>query len=242
MVTKELLIPREKLDLMQSCLDYLSSIKEVTITNDAENMAAGAIRSKLNGYIKDLGTEKKLLTKPYKEKSSYIDKEFKIVNDKLQNGFDAIGNAMGTYKLEQDRKVALEQKRLEAEAEDKRRKAQAQAVKQADLAQEARMKGNLKQAEKYDAAVEAKIEESQQTVAPIITQEKPKGTSYRMYWEVSITDLEKAVNACLSRQDLRKYVLIDTKELQKLQKAYDGSLDIEGVRFIKRLSTTSRRT
>lgn len=234
------LIPQSSRDLLNSHLDFWNSIEEITITNDAENGQADININKLKKGKKELEANKLNLTKKWRDKTSEVNTEYKIVVEQLENGIKKLDTAMGIYHAEQVKKEELEQKRVQAEADERIRLENERAERDLKKAEELREQGKDVQADKKEAAAEAHIEAATTTVARTIQSSSPSGTGFREYYEGAIITKPQVVQFCMTQPDLEGYITVDIAGLEKVQKNAAGKKIIPGMRFIKRFGTRAK--
>jgi len=227
------LIAQETLDKMKTALETLSSIEEIEITNAEQNLNAGGIQRDVQGAIKTVEALRKEAVKPFDEKRKVIQKEFMNVLNQLKAGKDKIGSAMIDFDNAEKRRIALEQKKLEAEAEEKRRKAEKAAEAEAAKIEKYQSEGKEELAEKAQARMEDKIEEATTTVATEIKQEKVSGVSYRTDYVVEVEDHFKAIPFLLENSLTSHLIGINVPALKAMVKASKGVMTIPGVKIKK---------
>lgn len=233
------LIPLTSLDRLTQAMEFCASIQEITVRNDEEQQNAGKVISDLKLHIKTLDAEKKEITREWAEKKKYVDSEFKVVMDSLSNAVQKIDRAMSAYQLEVRRKLEEEQKKREAEAAERRRKEEEAARKELEKAEAYRQQDREEMAQKAEARAEARIDTAVNTVAPVVEERKPVGTSFVESYRVSSFNLDECIPFMLSQPMLKQYLSIDAKGLEKLKKAAP-TLEIPGIKFVQQLSTRSR--
>ena len=234
------LIPQSSREMLDTNLNFWNSIQEITITNDQEYEQADENINKLKTGKKDLESNKLELTKSWREKTNFINAEYKTVVEQLENGIKKLDGAMGFYHGEQVRKAAEEQKRLQAEADEKIRKEQERAEKDLQKANEYREQGREEMADKREAAAESHIESATTIVARTVITSKPKGSGFQEYYEASVINKGQAVQFCMSLPDLEKYISIDMSGIETVQKNAEGKRAIPGMLFVKKFRTRKK--
>ena len=73
------LIPKDATDLISKALEYCESIKEITISNDAENAGAAKIKVAIKTHLKSLEAMRKGIVDPLNKEVKEKNNEFKPV-------------------------------------------------------------------------------------------------------------------------------------------------------------------
>lgn len=209
--------------------DAAAAAKAIAVANaftveDAESsVMAQETRAKLNTRIKDLTERRMSITRK-------IDEAKKDVMALFAGPIGVLTQAMGIFdskviayddeqnrlRKEAQRKVeaaaATERKRLQDEADERIRKADAEAAAKRKAAYDAAAAGRIEEAaklnaqaskveEKAAARVEVLQERASQVVAPILQAQtaKASGSSFRDNWKFEVIDASKISDAFMMR-------------------------------------------
>jgi len=129
------------------------------------------------------------------------------------------------WQEDERKKAEAEQRRLQAEADERARKEQAALLKKAEAA-------------KRDTTKERYVEQAQTVVAPTVTVEAPKSglRGVARVWKIASMDEDAFFAALAQRKDLRGFVSIDkTKTQMERAKAANALMEIPGVVFEQRV-------
>ena len=124
------LVPQDARQMLTAALSHLGNITELTVRTDDELTAANALAGQLKMCSKELVDKRQEIVKPYKDKVSAIEVEFRDVLKKLDNGISKIGQGVGAYWAQKQAAIDAENARLAAEAEAKRRKEEEKAAEE----------------------------------------------------------------------------------------------------------------
>ena len=195
------LIPLDALEKINEALDFAKSIQVVKITNNAQYQESTKLFRELGGYIKAIDAERVRVKAPYLEQGREVDQYFADPSKVLAGLKAKLDPAIREYDREVERKRIEEQNRLNAIAEENRRKAEAAAQAERDKAeakrreaeqeQNAARKAELeRQAAAAEVRAEAKEQKAETIVAPIAQMAVPKveGVSKRKNWQCQIDD------------------------------------------------------
>jgi membrane protein involved in colicin uptake len=219
------LIPVEKQNKIEKALEFFSSLREIKINSQSEYDNAVELCKKIKIENNALESDRKELVKPYKDKSSLIDKEYKAVRDKLENAERVIKNGMGTFFRIQEQKRLEDQRKLEAEAEAKRKAAEEKAAAERRKAEEYARQGREDMAAKAEARAATAEDVACNTVADVVENvAKTSGVSYRKVYKVSVINHGRAVAAMVANPVFHPYLVIDLPGFEKLVKASNGML------------------
>ena len=197
------LIPIESLKKIDEALDFAKSVQVVKITNNGQYEESTKLFRELGGYIKAIDAERVRVKAPYLEQGRQVDQYFADPSKVLSGLKSKLDPAIREYEREVERKRIEEQNRLNAIAEENRRKAEAAAQAERDKAEAKRREAEEirqndaaraaeldRQAEAADQRAEVKEAKSEQIVAPIAQTALPKaeGISKRKNWQMQIDD------------------------------------------------------
>ena len=227
------LIPVESRNLMEEALEYLGSIKEITISNDIEYEATLEVCKSVKKKFNLLEGERKKLVAPLNEQVKEINNEFKVVTTKLTSFESTSKQAAGVYYNKQEMLRLEQQRKLEAQAAEERRKAEEKARLESEKVAKYEAEGRQKLADEARAREEAAQAKATQTVAPVIETKKSSGTSFRKVWKIreANTDLDKAVKYCANEEQFKGFLIIDYKKLEKLCNATKGMMKVPGIEY-----------
>ncbi|MFW6244351.1 MAG: hypothetical protein ACOC36_00545 [Fibrobacterota bacterium] len=229
-MTKEVknsLIPVDKQERLEKALQFLGEIESVKIRNQSEYESADELCKKVKTGFNSLEKDRKELVKPYKDKASAIDKEYKVVKDKLLNAESALKKAMGKFYKEQELKRQEEQRKLEAEAEEKRRKAEERAEAERLKAEQYRQQGREDMAQKAEARAETAEAKATEVVAPVVENTaKVSGTSFRTVYKVAVINEQRAIQSMASNSFMVQFLSIDVNALEKMVNFQKGKVTL----------------
>lgn len=167
--------------------------------------------------IKKLANRALAFFKPMKQKADEVkreilDREKEVINP-LNRAEEIAKRKLVAYTQEQERKRQEEQRRLQAEADERARREKERLEKEA-----AKLKTPEKQAEKLEAAAAV--------VAPVIhvepAVEKVAGVSVRKIWKYRVTDINAVP---------RQFMSVNDKALAAFATSTKGEVLIAGVEF-----------
>lgn len=141
--------------------------------------------------------------------------------DRLDCAEKAGKDAVLKYDNEQERKRVIEQRRLQAIADEQARREKARLEKEAEKLKTPELK-------------EARLEEAAAIVAPVVqieTVQKTEGVSTKKTWKARVIDKNLVP---------REYMFVDVKVLNALARATKGSIEVAGVVFYEDSSLAIR--
>lgn len=205
-----------------------AKVEEMTVRNDAEYSAAGALLKQVKSLQKTIKDYWEPLRVSAKKAYDDVLSKKKEMLDPVDSAEKILKRKMGDYLAEKERiaREIEEQKRREAEAEMQRKLAEAAEHETAGRADEAEFA--MAEAEVFD-----------QYAANISIQaEKPKmqGVSTVKSWKVEVVDSTK-VPVLLGGVELRP---VDTAAVLRLVKMMDGKIEIPGVKITEDVSLRVR--
>jgi hypothetical protein len=234
------LIPVEEMQKMEAATQYLESVRELSVTNDEEAQNANEVIRTVKKTRSELDARRKEIGRPYYDKYKQVNDEYARVLTALDNGAKVISRGLIAWQREEERKRREAEAKARAEAEEKRRKAEEKARAEAAKADTYREQGREEMAEKADARAESHFEAATTTVSPVVPQKKLAGASFVKKYVAEMKDMDKAVAFCMARPELRQFVSIDLKGLERIQNAAKGNLKVEGVEFKEDMSLRNR--
>lgn len=228
------IIPLENFNRIKSALEFCDSLTEIKINTQEQYDNAVNICKQIKASSNSLESDRKELVKPFNDKVKSINDEYRNVTLKLDNAERVLKNGMAAFYREQERIRIEEQRKLEAEAEAKRRLAEERAAAELRKAEAYRDQGREEMAAKAEARAETAAAISTTIMAPIVDNAaKVSGVSYSVTYKAVIENSKSAVVACVNNAILENYVTIDIKGLERLCKAQKGRLQIDGIRFVE---------
>jgi len=229
--TLSALIPQTDREKIKNVLTTLESYRKVTITNDSEFQNANDAITGLKKTKKNLDNDRKEKLLPHKTRTDYINEEYQPVIKAVQNGINNIDVGMGNYQRELRKKAQAEQAKLDAEAAEKRRKADLAAKMEADKVKKYEDEGRQELADKAKARQEAQQEQAETTIAPQVEPQKLKGTYFVEVYTARVTDKQKAVEFLMSRPEYEDCIDINLKPIERAQKGAKGKIVFAGIEF-----------
>ena len=225
------LIPQTDRERISNVLATLESYRQVTITNDAEFQNGNVAITELKKSYKELDADRKLKKAPHKERGDYVDNTYNPVLKAIKNGINNFDVGMGNYQRELRKKAQAEQAKLDAEAAEKRRKADLAAKMEADKVKKYEDEGRQELADKAKARQEAQQEQAETTIAPQVEPQKLKGTYFVEVYTARVTDKQKAVEFLMSRPEYEDCIDINLKPIERAQKGAKGKIVFAGIEF-----------
>lgn len=238
---KQLVTQRDRDDLDRS-LEFWKSVKSVSVTTQAEYDSAIEVAKKLKKGKDILDARRKELVKPLNTKLDFINGEFNTVIRALENGEKQLKNTAGNWFLEEQRRVEEENRKRAAEAEEKRRREEEAARKEVEKAAAYAQQGRTEMADKAAARAETHISRAEDIV-PVVeeNQTKGKGAGFTVKFEASLTDLHAFLKNALEKSPhYLNHVTVDLKPFERMQKDFDGKLEIPGIEFKKGVGVSIR--
>lgn len=149
----------------------------------------------------------------------------------LRSAESSVKKLMLDYSTEQERIRMAEQRRLQAEADERARKEREALEKKA-----ARMKSEEK--------AEALREQAAMVAAPVVSVARDmvpevKGQSIRKTWKARIVDQKKAVTAILGLPDWAAFVKVNESEFNRFAARTKGAAALDGVEFYEESTLAS---
>lgn len=135
----------------------------------------------------------------------------------------AKGKALA-WKQIQDQKAAEEQRKLQAEADERARRERERLEKEAE---------KLKTPEKK----EERLEQAAQVVAPVVTVQSPtaeiEGASSRKTWKAELVDKEALIAGALPGSVAASFLEFNQKAADAFSRSTKGKVAVAGVRFVE---------
>jgi hypothetical protein len=180
----------------------LASVKEMSVTNEAEAQAATLKRNEISSVLKMVEDRRKDLVKPLDDAKKEKQAEAKGISDPLEKAKADLFAKVSKWQTEQ---------RMIAEAAARKEREEAEARLAATMADD---EATIEDVERVEAHVElaAKVVKLSKSLAPMKTRET---------WKFEIID-EKAVP--------REYLMVDTVKLgQAVRRAENPLRELAGV-------------
>ncbi len=243
--TVETLVPVELLKKAEEALELCTTAEKLTINTQEEYDNASEFAMDIKEASKSLDDSRKEYGDPHRLKTKAINDHFNPVIKSLGNGETVIKKALGVFFQKKEAIRLAEERKLQAEADAREAKFQAQAEKELEKAETYREEGREDMAQKAEIRAETKFDQSFGVVADTVEDTtKKSGMSYVDTYEVTIVNMKKAIQALLESPSTDYLVTIDEPALKKALIATKGNMKIDGVtcsvKKVPRL-TTSRR-
>ena len=255
------LITSEARKLIEDVRNFCSSEKVVslTIANHEQYEGAGLLIKELKIKKKQIEGKREEEVKPLYDAYKDAGQEFKPIIDLVDSKVQAIERAGREYRAIEEKRAAEKQKRLDDEADARRRalesqtgtnteKAAAMRRAAAELREKAKTESDREEVERlineankyeyraqqYDEKAEIKQQVAAQVVAPIAQAEIPKNTrgafNVRVYHRARIKEFGAFAQWVVSN---KQWGLISANEgaLNKMAEAIKGASPIPGVEF-----------
>jgi len=231
-MSEKSLIPVETKEKIEKALEFFYTLKEVKFSNDQEYENGVELYRAIKQHIKVIDDDRKIIVKPLNDQVGEINGECNGVIRKLQNAETVIKSGMGQYYQAKERKRIEDQRKLDAEVEERRRQEAEKAFKEQEKADSYREKGRDKMADKAEARSATAEAIASSIVAPIVQNTaKVSGTTFKKVFKISVVDKKPAVESMLMNDILLQYISIDEKGLTRLVNAQKGNIEIPGIRI-----------
>jgi hypothetical protein len=239
-----------------------NKVQSVTITTESEYAGAGALITALKSNKKALDDTRKAEKEEYLNNGRKVDSEFNPIILALTEKIEYIERAGRDYRRKQEEIAAAAQKRLDDAAEAERKALEAQAGTKAEKAARLREKAIeltrkaakekdpskatnlLQEAQKYeqracgyDERAEAKKEQAQTLVAPIVQPAVPQahrgGFNTRTIYSAKITDMVKVLDHLKNGVPPAVSTAISSWTNAAARSSHGAASTIPGVEFYK---------
>lgn len=241
------LIPVESKSLIEKAINWFGEIKQIIITNDQQNENAMALCKQVKTTFNHLEADRKKIVEPWNADVKSVNAVFKVITLKLKNFEDASKSGTAIYLQKQEQLRIEQQRKIDAETEERKRKAEEAAQMEADKVAKYEADGRQKLADEARARQEAKAAVAVQTVAPVLEKKKIAGVTTSKKWKVNeektmadMDNFKKAVQFCLDNKDYYSYLQLDLKALGKLAQATNGTMKVPGVEYYQELGVGVR--
>lgn len=230
---KKDLIPMEKQKKILATLEHCKGIQELAIESDEQNEACNEQVKELLKAKKDLEADRKELTQPLYDQQRAINDEYKPVTTALDNAAKVLKRGMTKYWQQQEAERKRKQQEAEARAAEARRKAEEKARKEREKAEQYREQGRTEMADKAAARADEAEDIAETTVATVVQNTKPEGTTFREKWIAKEIDKKAAAIACASNPMLIGALEINLKALERVRAAMKTELPIPGIEWVR---------
>jgi hypothetical protein len=208
----------------QKALIIARESQSIAVTDARECELANTFRKKIKTAILQVREVfDPIIKKAYQAHAEAVAQRDKFLKP-LQSADNDLKDKLGKYAAEQERLALVEQRRLQAEAEEKARK---EREKLEIRIEKAKVKGNIEKAEMLKEQAETII-----PFAPMGQIKKPEvdGLSFYDGYDFEILDINLIP---------RKFLMPDEKGIRLFIKATKGMREIPGVRIIvKKIAAT----
>lgn len=217
------------------------ALEKITITTQEANEKWAKVNGRLKSYINQLEDFRTGLVKPYNDRVTITNTDFKEITGPLKNARRVIGDAQGRFIDEKRRIEAEEQKKKDAEAQAIRDKAEEKAREEEEKARAYEEAGKRELADKALARAQAQQEKADRTVAQeVVISTKTAGTSVGKKVTCSFENFDKAIIFCLHNKHLSYLVSLDLKKAEGLYGTSKGNIKIEGLKYDVRTKTSQK--
>lgn len=152
-----------------------------------------------------------------------------IIYDKIEN---IIKSKALSWKQEQDRKAADEQRRLQSLADEKARKEKERLEKEA---------ANLKTPEKK----EERLEQAASVQAPVITVANPvadiNGAHSRTTWKAELVNMADLISAATPGSVAASFLQFNDRAANSFARSTRGNVPVNGIRFYEESSLSVKK-
>jgi len=181
-----------------------SFLKQIKNTQGRVAEYWGPLKNRAYDTWKQITSKEKEMLDPLKESENWV--KVKMLN---------------FQRIEEQNRLE-EQRKLQAQAEEKARRERERLIKEAEKLKTPELK-------------EQRLAEAEMVEAPVITvhKETPKveGISTRKIWKAEVIDKRNFIVAALNDENLLAYIQIDQSALNKVASATKGAIKYPGIRF-----------
>lgn len=169
----------DQIVLLGEASDQSKKALAIFVTSKESSLFAQGFRDAIDKRIKELDEQRKEITRPLDAAKAAIMKLFNAPIIALDDVKRSVDKKILEFVEEQDRLVRLAQKKLDDDAEKKRKS-------DMEIAERAAAKGDDKKAQKF-------AERAESHVSPLLVSEpaRAKGTGFRVVWKFRIKDRTK---------------------------------------------------
>jgi hypothetical protein len=242
------LIPQDARELVERVSGWMGNITEVKISTPQEAENAQEIVKAVLSHEKDLKEAQKTAEAPYSEPLTKIKDLFKNIGTGLDNLKRKTKLAIYNYTEEQEKIRREEQRKLEMEAAEKRRKVEEAARKAEEEARQkreeaARLEAEGKaaeaaklaaQAEKQEAKALAKEQQAANIVAPIAVSAAPeikgRGVAMRENWK-GVIDEDTVFKSWVIANQRWEFLAVDSQAWNRYAKVVKSAQSVPGARI-----------
>ena len=181
------------------------------------------------GFLKEVkGAQKKVADfwAPLKKKAheswkGLTAKEAEMLQP-LQSAEETVKFKLLSFQREEEKKRLEEQRKLQAEADERARRERERLIKEAEKLKSPGLK-------------EQRMAEAEMVEAPVITVQKetPKvsGISTRKVWKAEVIDKKAFLQAAVNDNNLVGFITVDLSALNRVAGATKGAVNYPGIRF-----------
>ena len=198
----------------------LDNMKEITISNDEDNIKAGNFLKQIKPVIKNIKEYWKPLKESAKKAHSDLCAREKAMLEPLELAETQIKAKMSVYITEQEEKARKQQEALRKAQEE-------EALKQLAEAEKLKAEGKELEAQMQEELAYA-MDEVRTVVVP--ASQKQDGISYMTDYVIDVADATK-VPTYVNGIEIRP---IDTQAIKRLAKASKGQIQIDGIRILEK--------
>jgi len=215
--------PEERQEIEAAATPLVTAARACVVKTNADYLRAGDQLKAIKSAQKLLAAKKKKLLDPLKAAVKAANELFSAPELELDEAEGLYKRTMIAFVDEQDRLRREEQARLDKVAEDDRRKKEEQAKKALAAAEEARLAGNEKKAEKLEAKAEVLTDTAAEIVPAMVQRAPPRasGISAAEYWSAVVLNFEDLVLA-VAAEIIRKRRGPDETDAELLYRILQG--------------------
>ncbi len=226
------LIPVRSKELVEEARKYCSSITKIEIETTEQYENACEVTKQVQGYSKQLDSERKFVVKPFNDQVKMINGFFKEALVPLDNLRNNLRSSIADYHIKKEKERREAQRKADEAAEKERKRLAKEAEKEAKKADAAAAEGDAAEFKKHHDQSEIKMQLAETVETPVVPQVAPEvdKVHYREKWFAEVTDKREYLSHCLETNDLSA-IQIDMTKLNKMARAIKGSYSIPGIKF-----------
>jgi len=212
----------EKIELEKGVAAFVES--PIAISSTEQNGIVANRLALVKGEINRLGKDRKTFTKPLDDLKKAIMDRYNEAIEPLEEYEREAKKAMADWEMSERQRIAKENAKLQAEAEEAARKEREKLEKKAERAEKT---GNDDKAQE----LRQQADNVMAAPAPIVQQQKTSGVSFRDHWEIEVTNPDLVP---------REYCVPDESRIGKVANAMAGKIKIPGVKITHKLIPASK--
>ncbi len=232
------LVPVDKQDYLENILKELSSWEKITIKTSKQLQNAVTASNSIKKMVNSAKEHRTGLVRPFKAPTDEIYGYYLPRLKKADSGLKVLVDAISDFQVAEQRRKAEEQRKLNMEAETKRKKEEEKARIEAEKIKNHLKNGREDLAMKANLRMESAIEKQQIIVPKQVTTEKLQGASFSEYFELSVFNHETVIKS-LVEQGLFDYLSFDKVALEKKKKS-EPFFKLNGCIFKPKVRTISK--